>query len=110
MDNFFNDRRRSKRSTATLNVYLRGEVWTAKGTATNISRRGAWVTTAREGYMLGTRVIVVFVQSKMKNVIEMRTYSAIVVRQGEEGIAIQFCWSPQTERITGGTEGLREKG
>ncbi|MCP3870470.1 MAG: PilZ domain-containing protein [Gammaproteobacteria bacterium] len=96
--NLYGDRRRAKRDSASLKVYLSGELWSHRGTTRDISRRGVFVSTDWEGYALGTRVDLTFVQKKME-VIELRRYSGIVVRQANGGMALQFCWTPHAERI-----------
>jgi hypothetical protein len=61
------------------------------------------VKTDWEGYVLGTRVDLTFVQKKQA-LIELRRYSGIVVRQATGGMALQFCWTPHAERLANGTK------
>ena len=101
--NLYGDRRRAKRDGAALKVYLSGELWSHRGTTRDISRRGVFVKTDWDGYVLGTRVDLTFVQKKMA-VIELRRYSGIVVRQADGGMALQFCWTPHAERLASGAQ------
>ena len=94
----YGDRRQAKRDRAAVKVYLLGELWSRRGKTRNISRRGVFVETDWQGFFLGTRVDLTFVQ-KESGVIRLRRYAAVVVRRSDNGLGLQFCWAPHLDRL-----------
>ncbi len=94
----YSERRKSKRNSAVIKVYLSGGFGRYRGITRDISRRGAFVITDHLGLASGSRFDLMFVQSAPK-VVRIRRYTVEVTRRTIGGVGLVFCSSPHLNRL-----------